>query len=93
MTTTKFDHYILSVAALDGVLKTVCVATKTETVHALTDQINRLVKTLVILKFRGAAIFQIATDAGDLCWTSVVTFTDDNPEGFWETTNHHFQGQ
>jgi hypothetical protein len=91
--TTKPLNYVLSVAGADGVYKPVCTASEAETQHALTDQINRMVKALVVLKFRGVAIFQIATDAGDLCWTSIVTFTDDIPEGVWNTTNHHFKGQ
>jgi hypothetical protein len=90
---TKPITYILSLANADGVLKPLCSATETETIHALTDQINRTAKALVMLNYRGTAIFQIATDAGDLCWTSIVTFTNDIPEGVWNTTNHHYNGQ
>jgi hypothetical protein len=54
----------------------------------LDSEINNIVKALALVKFRGVVIFVITGDT-DPYWTSVVTFTDDLPNGNWNTTNHH----
>ena len=56
----------------------------------LDNEINNIVKALAIVKYRGAVTFVISC-AGDPYFTSVVSFTDDIPNGIWNTTNHHPQ--
>jgi len=86
---TKPHSYVLSVAGTDGVFAELCTATATETEFYLLDEINRIAKALELVKFRGTATFQIATNTGDLAWTCIVTFSDDAPKGIWNNTNHH----
>ena len=54
----------------------------------LDSEINNIVKALALVKFHGTITFTIATTTGDLYWTSIVTFTDDIPNGIWNTTNN-----
>lgn len=58
----------------------------------LITEINRIAAALAALNYRGSATFTISSN-GDLYWTCIVTFTDANPNGVWNNTNHHAPGQ
>ncbi len=90
---TKPLTYTMSVAGADGVFVPFSGASAADTDMALLNEMNDIARALSIIKFRGTAMFQIAASTGDLCWTCVVTFTDDLPQGVWNNTNHHFQGK
>ena len=53
----------------------------------LSETINTAVKVLEVTKFRGTVTFVISQD-GNPHWTSLVTFTDEQPAGIWRTTKH-----
>jgi hypothetical protein len=83
----------MSVAGADGAYVPLSTASAADTDMALLNEMNRIAQAFAVAKFRGSVNFQIATSAGDLCWTCNVTFTDDIPGGVWNNINHHFQGQ
>jgi hypothetical protein len=54
-------------------------------------EINNIVKALALVQFRGTVTFTVSTSTGDPYYTSIVSFTNDIPNGLWNTTNHHPQ--
>jgi len=61
------------------------IGTAIDNPNLLVADANRIVRSLSILKFRGVAIFEILS-AGEAYMASVVTISDDFPEGNWNTT-------
>lgn len=80
---TKMTH-TLTCSTGDGPPKTIAQVTDFSA-QSLLDVTNACVAALAVVGFRGAVTFQ-AQREGDLSWTSVVTFTDDLPNGNWLNT-------
>lgn len=83
---TKVTQFVLAMAGEDGV--PVEIGTCQDAYSPLLATTNSIATALSIVKFRGVVTFTIASRTGDKHWGSVVTFTDDNPQGFWNTTNY-----
>jgi hypothetical protein len=59
---------------------------------SLASAANTVVKALSIIGFRGSVTFFAKTEAGNPLWAAVVTFTDDLPNGNWNTTKYDEKG-
>jgi hypothetical protein len=82
-------QFTLTMAGADGVPEVI--DTANGGYSPLDATINSVAKALTVVKFRGTVVFTISTTAGELFFTSVVTFTEDIPTGIWNTTDHHAQ--
>lgn len=84
---TNLTMFVLSMAGADGV--PVQLSTCGGAEAPLFDDINAIAKALTIVKFRGTVTFTITTTNGVLYWTVLISYTDDIPNGVWNTVDEH----
>lgn len=86
MTKQQGKSAVLSVTKGDGALEEVLITNEFDS-PALYAAATAAIKILAAVKFRGSVT--LSAKVGDQpTWTSVVTFTDDIPQGTWLDTIH-----